>query len=147
MITSLSSTYKPLSECHQETSDSSGYGPRLSRWSREGGAEMTSIAVLPPATSTTATAQGPGLDTVVVHHQPDCHVLAKHKLATAGGAGDRFASNSRRTGRGEIVWTNFHCLLCLGLSGFFIFWTAILLRMYLPVDSFPMSWWLARSKS
>ena len=34
----------------------------------------------------------------------------------------------RRAWRGEIVWTNFHCLLCLGLTGFFLFWTAILLR-------------------
>ena len=38
------------------------------------------------------------------------------------------ANCSRRSCRGEIVWTNFHCLLCLGLSGFFLFWTAILLR-------------------
>ena len=34
----------------------------------------------------------------------------------------------RRSCRSEIVWTSFHCLLCLGLSGFFLFWTAILLR-------------------
>ena len=30
--------------------------------------------------------------------------------------------------RGELVWTNFHCLLCVGLTGFFIFWTILLLR-------------------
>jgi len=144
MITSLSSNYKPLSECHQSdrdhypsTTSDNGY-PSSSRAPSGGSGnhEMTRISVISPNNNNSA-----AMDTVVVHHQPDCHVLAKHKLAGVGG--DLFSSSNRRTTRGGgIVWTNFHCMLCLGLSGFFIFWTAILLRMYLPVDSFLMDWWL-----
>ena len=60
MITSLSS-YKPLAETHQvgESFNCSVRSPAATH-------EMTSISVLTP------------LDTVV--HQPDCHVVAKHKV-------------------------------------------------------------------
>ena len=37
--------------------------------------ELTKISVISP--------QRHQMETVVVHHQPDCHVLAKHKLAGA----------------------------------------------------------------
>merc|ERR1711997_502017 len=42
----------------------------------------------------------------------------------------------------EFVWTNFHCILCLGLTGFTIFWTILLLRLYLPLDNIVLVWWL-----
>lgn len=30
--------------------------------------------------------------------------------------------------------TNFHLSLCIGIFGFFVFWVALLLRIYLPED-------------
>jgi len=130
MITSLSSNYKPLSEVHQPDNFTSTSESAYSSTTTTTNHELTKISVISP--------QHHLMDTVVVHHQPDCHVLAQHKLAGAGGE----LFSARRAWRGEIVWTNFHCLLCLGLTGFFLFWTAILLRMYLPTDSALMDWWL-----
>merc|ERR1719264_1665402 len=121
MITSLSSNYKPLSECNQDTPvmksrvmhPTSGPGP--------GGTEMSSISVMSANHNiinhhlNNNNSSESVVDTVVVHHQPDCHVLAKHKLASAK-PGDLINSASRRPGprsRGELVWTNFHCLLCV----------------------------------
>ena len=40
------------------------------------------------------------------------------------GAADNFKVKPKR----EFVWTNFHCVLCLGICGFTIFWTILLLR-------------------
>ena len=42
---------------------------------------------------------------------------------------------------GNVEWpcremTNFHCYLIIGLTGFFIFWLLLLLRIYLPDDYF-----------
>jgi len=54
------------------------------------------------------------------------------------GAEDKFKVKPKR----EFVWTNFHCVLCLGICGFTIFWTILLLRLYLPVDNVAMVWWL-----
>ena len=70
---------------------------------------MTSISVISPM-----------VDTVV--HQSESHARAQHKLG-----GDMFTP-ARRAKRGEFVRTNFHCLLCLGIAGFVVFWTLLLLR-------------------
>ena len=48
--------------------------------------EMTSISVMSPASNM--------LETVIVHHQPDCHVLAKHKLT--GANGDMFNTSNKQ---------------------------------------------------
>ena len=60
------------------------------------------------------------MDTVV--HLSDTTCRAQHKL---GLGGEMFTPGKR----GEFVWTNFHCLLCLGMAGFVLFWTVLLLRL------------------
>jgi len=60
---------------------------------------------------------------------------------------DRLGSSGWSGGRRrqlELTWTNFHCALCLGVSGFIIFWIFILARMYLPLESAIMTWWLGK---
>ena len=71
--------------------------------------EMTNISVISPM-----------VDTLV--YQTDSHTRAQHKLG-----GDIFIP-AKRTHRGEFIWTNFHCLLCVGIAGFVVFWTLLLLR-------------------
>ena len=67
---------------------SSGPGP--------GGTEMSSISVMSNNTGHHLNNNNSeGVDTVVFHHQPDCHVLAKHKLATARRPGDPFTTATR----------------------------------------------------
>ena len=61
---------------------------------------MTSISVISPM-----------VDTVVYH--ADSYTRSHHR---------------GREREGYIVWTQFHCLLCLGIVGFIIFWTFLLLR-------------------
>lgn len=74
---------------------SSGPGP--------GGTEMSSISVMSTSHNSNNIHHHLNnnnnnsesvVDTVVVHHQPDCHVLAKHKLASAR-PGDLFNTASR----------------------------------------------------
>ncbi|XP_023342118.1 uncharacterized protein LOC111711890 [Eurytemora carolleeae] len=43
-----------------------------------------------------------------------------------------------------VDWTNFHCILTIGIIGFFIFWVFLLLRMYLPLENVLMIWWLKK---
>ena len=72
---------------------SSGPGP--------GGTEMSSMSVMSNNTINTGhhlnNNNSEGVDTVVFHHQPDCHVLAKHKLAAARRPGDPFTTATRWT--------------------------------------------------
>ena len=70
---------------------------------------MTNISVISPM-----------VDTLV--YQSDTDSRAKHKLG-----GDIFIP-AKRSHRGEFIWTNFHCLLCVGIAGFVVFWTLLLLR-------------------
>ena len=99
MITSLSSNYKPMSECHQvrmmsitlqncphNPSLQSDYQPSALSESGLSNHEMTSISVVSPSSNM--------METMVVHHQPDCHVLAKHQLAVGNG-GDMFSGNNK----------------------------------------------------
>lgn len=69
--------------------------------------EMTSISIISPTMET--------------------HTMAQHTLG-----GDTFSD--KRSHRKEWIWTNFHCLLCLGVSGFLVFWTFILLRWHIPLN-------------
>ena len=70
---------------------------------------MTSISVISPM-----------VDTMVC--QAQSHTRAQHMLG-----GDTFIPD-KRTSRGDFMWTNFHCLLCVGIAGFTVFWTLLLLR-------------------
>merc|ERR1719242_2066724 len=63
-------------------------------------------------------------------------------------ARDRLDSGGWPGSRGRMsqdwTWTNFHCALCLGVAGFFIFWIFLLARMYLPMENALMAWWLGK---
>ena len=71
--------------------------------------EMTDISMISPM-----------VDTMV--YQTDSQTRAQQKLG-----GDIFIP-AKRSHRGEFIWTNFHCLLCLGMAGFVVSWTLLLLR-------------------
>ena len=67
--------------------------------------EMSSISVISPM-----------MDTIV--YQTNSSTKQKHLHCLP----------VKRARREDWVWTNFHCLLCLGITGFIIFWTFLLLR-------------------
>jgi len=132
MISRSSSTYKPLADRPNKAGD-----PELANGRRDH--EMTHISVLPPTES-------------VVLHQNEGNARAQHKLLGGGGGGgdlyDGLPPKTRgRDGWCNCTWTNFHCILCLGVCIFFIFWIFLLLRMYLPLESGVMTWWLGEKPS
>lgn len=128
---------------------------------------MTSISMISP----------------MVDIMPDSHSRAQHKLGVDISVSHMYKSKAR----GDFSWTNFHCLLCMGIAGFAVFWTLLLLRwalhgqykntdiylhlilpynlytqctrlckldlttclhrMYLPVESTVMVWWLGHKRS
>ena len=60
------------------------------------------------------------VDTVV--YQDNSYAKAKHKL------GGKSFSPPSLPGSDRCSWTDFHCILCLGMAGFFVFWIFLLLR-------------------
>jgi hypothetical protein len=62
----------------------------------------------------------PMVDTVV--YQDNSVSKHKHRLGT------QRSIPTKKANREEFIWTNFHCLLCLGIGGFLVFWTMLLLR-------------------
>jgi len=93
---------------------------------------MTSISVISPSVDKDSV---PTLSTMI---DPE---LSINNLVDHAAAHQKLASHFKVKTKHEIVWTNFHCILCLGITGFTIFWTILLLRLYLPVDNIVMVWW------
>lgn len=122
MISRSSSTYKPLSDRTKKPGD-----PELASSPRD--QEMTHISVMPPTDSLVTT---------------NAASRVHHKLMASSDLYDGLPPKTRGQGCSGcgMTWTNFHCILCIGVAGFMVFWIFLLLRMYLPLESGVMTWWL-----
>ena len=54
--------------------------------------------------------------------------------AHGGGANDAMDFALCRDRSEKVHWTNFHFVMCIGITGFFVFWIVLLCRMYLPPE-------------
>ena len=70
---------------------------------------MSSISVISPMVDTTVY---------------QANTVSKHKHML----GKDLCNPAKRVKRGDFIWTNFHCMLCVGIGGFVVFWTLLLLR-------------------
>jgi len=152
MLSRSSSAYQPLDSVaamnQNEASTNKKSTPKGGGFETSGGGgageepgadihEMTSIAVIsqnPLGSGATAT-----ISTLPVEIGGAAEPNRKSKLERLQGKGDQSAIDmdiayQRSRNSDKAGWTNFHFLLCIGISGFFIFWVLLLCRMYLPEE-------------
>ena len=123
MISRSSSSYQPLSD--SQTMDHDRDTNTVGADSADSTHEMTSISIM----------QG---TSCAVDSGGQTRIIKKFNNEIDFIPGKKCKSES-------MDWTNFHCVLCLGIGGFLVFWIFLLLRMYLPLENVLMIWWLKKS--